>query len=132
MALALALGRRGLGLTWPVCLAVGAVIVKDGVIVEDCVDAARRPAPRRGRGAEGAELDGQVGRSVFGNIAPDETVKLVFNLSRDEDVRGPWNEEPHFDYVADPQPQGGLPRPPINADDEGHASRVSSKPKKRS
>jgi Mn-containing catalase len=53
------------------------------------------------------------------------------NLSRDEDVRGPWNEEPDFDYVANPQPKGGLPRPPINADDEGHASRVSSKPKKR-
>lgn len=68
----------------------------------------------------------------FGTIAPDETVKLVFNLSQDEDVRGPWNEEPDFDYVADPQPQGGLPRPPINADDEGHGSRVSSKPKKRS
>jgi len=32
MALALALGRRGLGRTWP-NPAVGAVIVKDGVIV---------------------------------------------------------------------------------------------------
>src|SRR6202012_5962744 len=30
---------------------------------------------------------------MFGNIAPDDTVKLVFNLSHGEDVRGPWNEE---------------------------------------
>jgi Mn-containing catalase len=78
------------------------------------------------------ESMGKLDEPFFGNIAPDETVKLVFNLSREEDVRGPWNEEPDFDYVADPQPQGGLPLPPINADDEGHASRVSSKPKKRS
>jgi len=78
------------------------------------------------------ESMGKLDEPFFGNIAPDETVKLVFNLSREEDVRGPWNEEPDFDYVADPQPQGGLPLPPINADDEGHASRVSSKPKKQS
>jgi hypothetical protein len=32
--------------------------------------------------------------------------------------------------VADPQPEGGLPPPPINADDEGHDSR-SAKPRKK-
>ena len=63
---------------------------------------------------------GKLDDPFFGNIPPDETVKLVFNLSQDEDVRGPWNEEPDFDYVADPQPEGGLPLPPINVDDEGH------------
>jgi Mn-containing catalase len=73
---------------------------------------------------------GKLDDPFFGNIPPDETVKLVFNLSQDEDVRGPWNEEPDFDYVADPQPEGGRPPPPINADDEGHDSR-SSKPRKR-
>jgi Mn-containing catalase len=57
----------------------------------------------------------------FGNIEPDDTVKLVFNLSRGDDKRGPWNEEPDFDYVEDPQPEGGPPPPPVNADDEGHA-----------
>jgi hypothetical protein len=31
--------------------------------------------------------------------APVETMKLVFNLSQGEDERGPWNEEPDFDYV---------------------------------
>ena len=51
-------------------------------------------------------------------------------LSQDEDVRGPWNEEPDFEYVADPQPEGGLPLPPVNADDEGHDSR-SSRPRKK-
>jgi Mn-containing catalase len=66
----------------------------------------------------------------FSNIPPDETFKLVFNLSQDEDVRGPWNEEPDFEYIADPHPEGGLPPPPINADDEGHESR-SSKPRRK-
>ena len=73
---------------------------------------------------------GKLDDPFFGNIPPDETVKLVFNLSQDEDVRGPWNEEPDFEYVADPRPEGGLPPPPINADDEGHDSR-SSKPRKK-
>jgi len=36
---------------------------------------------------------GKLDDPFFGNILPDETVKLVFNLSQDEDVRGPWNEE---------------------------------------
>src|ERR1700729_24962 len=73
---------------------------------------------------------GKLDDPFFGNIPPDETVKLVFNLSQDEDVRGPWNEEPDFEYVADPRPEGGLPAPPINADDEGHDSR-SPKPRKK-
>ena len=74
---------------------------------------------------------GKLDDPFFGNIPPDETVKLVFNLSQDEDVRGPWNEEPDFEYVADPRPEGGLPPPPINADDEGHNSNGSRPRKKR-
>ena len=62
---------------------------------------------------------GKLDDPFFGNIPPDETVKLVFNLSQDEDAQGPWNKEPEFDYVADPRPEGGMPLPPINADDEG-------------
>jgi hypothetical protein len=54
---------------------------------------------------------GKLDDPFFGNIPQDETVKLVFNLSQDEDVRGPWNEEPDFEYIADPQPEGGLPPP---------------------
>jgi Mn-containing catalase len=73
---------------------------------------------------------GKLDDPYFGNIPPDETVKLVFNLSQDQDVRGPWNEEPDFEYVADPQPEGGLPPSPVNADDEGHDSR-SSRPRKK-
>jgi Mn-containing catalase len=54
----------------------------------------------------------------FGNIKPDDTVKLVFNLSQGEDVRGPWNEKPDFEYVADPKPTGGMPPAPKNPSDE--------------
>jgi hypothetical protein len=32
---------------------------------------------------------GKLDDPFFGNIPPDETVKLVFNLSQDEDERGP-------------------------------------------
>src|SRR6202167_1039092 len=64
---------------------------------------------------------GKLDDPMFGNIPPDNTVKLVFNLSQGEDVRGPWNQEPDFDYVADPEPAGGMPVPPNNPDDEDHA-----------
>ena len=63
---------------------------------------------------------GKLDDPFFGNIPPDETVKLVFNLSQGEDERGPWNEEPDFKYVENPEPKGGLPPDPINPDDEGH------------
>lgn len=43
---------------------------------------------------------------MFGNVQPDETVKLYYNLSTNgsngKDERGPWNSEPDFQYVADP------------------------------
>ena len=53
MQLALALGRRGQGRTWP-NPAVGAVVVKDGVIVgRGWTQPGGRPA-RRARGAGGA------------------------------------------------------------------------------
>ena len=57
---------------------------------------------------------GKLDDPFFGNIPPDETVKLVFNLSQGEDERGPWNEEPDFEYVENPEPEGGLPPEPIN------------------
>jgi len=61
---------------------------------------------------------GKLDDPMFGDVPPDDTVKLVFNLSEGEDVRGPWNEAPDFDYVADPQPRGGMPLAPVNPDDE--------------
>ena len=73
---------------------------------------------------------GKLDDPMFGNISPDDTVKLVFNLSQGEDVRGAWNEEPDFDYVADPQPQGGLPPAPVNPDDE-RPEKAKSRPKAR-
>ena len=53
----------------------------------------------------------------FGNIQPDDTVNIVFNLSQGEDARGPWNNPP-FDYIADPGPKGKIPPSPVNPDDE--------------
>lgn len=43
-------------------------------------------------------------RPLFGDLKPDETVNLYFNLSSGPgaDERGPWNSEPAFKYVADP------------------------------
>jgi Mn-containing catalase len=53
----------------------------------------------------------------FGNIAPDETVDITFNLSQGEDVRGPWNSG-KLKYVENPEPQGEFPAAPVNPDDE--------------
>lgn len=56
----------------------------------------------------------------FGNVKPDETVDLYFNLSKDGplDKRGPWNSEPAFRYVDKFEPRGGLPQEVNNPDDE--------------
>ena len=48
----------------------------------------------------------------------DDTVDLVFNLSKGDDHRGPWNEAPKFRLEEDPKPRGGLPPAPVNPDDE--------------
>jgi len=46
---------------------------------------------------------GKLTDPMFGNIQPDSTVDLYFNLSQNgKDERGPWNSEPDFRYVADP------------------------------
>ncbi|MGE0226297.1 MAG: manganese catalase family protein [Acetobacteraceae bacterium] len=41
---------------------------------------------------------------MFGNLKPDDTVNLYFNMSNGNgaDLRGPWNSEPAFQYVANP------------------------------
>ena len=71
---------------------------------------------------------GKLDDPMFGDVAPDDTVKLVFNLSKGEEVRGPWNEGPAFEYVADPHPTGGLPPAPVNsADERSAASRLKAK-----
>jgi Mn-containing catalase len=40
----------------------------------------------------------------FGDLKPDDTVNLYFNMSSGPDAehRGPWNSEPAFKYVANP------------------------------
>jgi Mn-containing catalase len=60
---------------------------------------------------------GKLDDPFFGNIQPDETVHVVYNLSQGEDARGPWNKAP-FEYVAKPDAEGHLPPEPVNPDDE--------------
>ncbi|MEM6753880.1 MAG: manganese catalase family protein [Cyanobacteria bacterium P01_C01_bin.38] len=39
----------------------------------------------------------------FGNIQPDSTVDIYYNLSTNgKDQRGPWNSDENFRYIADP------------------------------
>ncbi len=46
---------------------------------------------------------GKLTEPLFGNIKPDETVKVYYHLSTNGTAqRGPWNQEPEFTYVADP------------------------------
>ncbi len=66
---------------------------------------------------------GKLDDPMFGTIAPDDTVNIVFNLSHGDDHRGPWNQGTMHDgqkivYVADPKPKGGMPPSPVNPDDE--------------
>lgn len=51
---------------------------------------------------------GKLDEPFFGNIQPDETVDLYFNLSSDgeKDSRAPWISDENFKYIADPKPQG--------------------------
>ncbi|GET44356.1 manganese catalase family protein [Microseira wollei] len=63
---------------------------------------------------KGLESLGKLTDPFFGNIQPDQTVDLYFNLSQGgkeeeispttsgKDERGPWNEEPTFKYIAQP------------------------------
>jgi Mn-containing catalase len=67
---------------------------------------------------EALDRMGKLDDPYFGTITPDDTVDLVFNLSHGQDERGPWNSQPKFRYVEDPQPKGGLPPGPVNPDDE--------------
>ncbi len=46
---------------------------------------------------------GKLTDPFFGNIPPDDTVNVYFNMSSNgKDERGPWNSEPNFRYVANP------------------------------
>ncbi|MBF1999794.1 MAG: manganese catalase family protein [Synechococcales cyanobacterium M58_A2018_015] len=46
---------------------------------------------------------GKLTDPLFGNVQPDETVDIYYNLSQNgQDERGPWNSEPTFRYIANP------------------------------
>jgi Mn-containing catalase len=46
---------------------------------------------------------GKLTDPFFGNVQPDKTVNLYFHLSSDgTENRGPWNQPPAFEYIADP------------------------------
>lgn len=50
---------------------------------------------------------GKLTDPFFGNVRPDDTVDIYYNLSSNgqQDQRGPWNAEPDFRYIADPMTQ---------------------------
>lgn len=50
---------------------------------------------------------GKLTDPFFGNVPPDSTVNLYFNVSSDGQMRGPWNRSPAFQYIENPQPMGG-------------------------
>ncbi|BAY65661.1 manganese containing catalase [Calothrix brevissima NIES-22] len=54
---------------------------------------------------------GKLTDPMFGNIQPDDTVDIYYNLSTytqgnqdnvQVDRRGPWNSEPNFRYITHP------------------------------
>lgn len=46
---------------------------------------------------------GKLTDPVFGNVKPDESVNVYYHLSANgAPLRGPWNQEPEFTYIADP------------------------------
>lgn len=66
---------------------------------------------------------GRLDDPYFGNVPPDETVNIVFNMSMGDDHRGPWNEGKAYNgetikYVEKPTPQGKIPPVANNPDDE--------------
>lgn len=50
---------------------------------------------------------GKLSDPFFGNVPPDSTVNLYFNVSADGNLRGPWNKSPAFQYIEHPKPMGG-------------------------
>jgi Mn-containing catalase len=70
---------------------------------------------------------GKLTDPLFGNVKPDDSVKLYFNLSKDgkSDERRPWNKEPAFTYVDDPEPRGKAPDSVHNPDDERHHAQAA-------
>ncbi|AKG23027.1 manganese catalase family protein [Calothrix sp. 336/3] len=49
------------------------------------------------------ESMGKLTDPFFGNIQPDETVDIYYNLSTNgKDERGAWNSDEEFRYIADP------------------------------
>jgi Mn-containing catalase len=51
---------------------------------------------------------GKLDEPFFGNVQPDETVSLYYNLSSNgvKDERGPWNSDENFEYVSEPEAKG--------------------------
>ncbi|MBE9180925.1 manganese catalase family protein [Oculatella sp. LEGE 06141] len=50
---------------------------------------------------------GKLDDPFFGNVQPDDTVDIYYNLSTNgKDERGPWNSDENFKYIAQPAPQG--------------------------
>jgi len=47
---------------------------------------------------------GKLTEPAFGNVKPDETVNIYYHFSANGAAqRGPWNQEPEFRYIPDPE-----------------------------
>ncbi len=66
------------------------------------------------------ESMGKLTDPFFGNVKPDDTVDIYYNLSTDgsegEDHRGPWNSDENFRYIADPMKETKQTEEPPKAD----------------
>ncbi len=70
---------------------------------------------------------GKLTDPFFGEIAPDDTVKIYYNMSGNgSDPRGPWNSEPNFQYVADPLKKETNSHPGIERPDLKEVSKVNA------
>ncbi|QNT78625.1 manganese catalase family protein [Entomobacter blattae] len=66
---------------------------------------------------------GKLDTPLFGSVPPDDSVNIVFNMSQEDDHRGPWNKGKAYNgetikYVEAPEPQGEVPLMAKNPDDE--------------
>ena len=70
---------------------------------------------------------GKLTEAMFGDVQPDDTVDLYFNLSKNgAPQRGPWNSKPNFKYIENPHPAGSPPEAPLPTSQSPTATATAS------